>query len=130
MTIVTTSVTCCPNEELHEDCLVPTFKLSSIRIMVWACIMKGSKGPQLIALEYLGGKGGGMNLKQYQGLVLNGVLLEYWGQKCCERGEVVFQLDSASSHTNKSRKKWFSNHKVPLFPHPTSSPDINPTEPV
>ena len=48
------------NKELNEDCLVPTFKLSLVRVMVWACIMKGRKGP-LIVLEYLGGKGGGMN---------------------------------------------------------------------
>jgi hypothetical protein len=118
-----------PDEKHYEDCLVPTFKQSSIRIMVWACIMKGSKGP-LIALEYSGGKEGGMTSKQYQEQVLNGVLLEYWGQKCCKRGEVVFQQDSTSSHTSKSTKKWFFDHQVPLFPHPTSSPDINLIEPV
>ena len=123
------SVTCCPDEKHHEDCLIPTFKQSSIMIIIWAYIKKGSKGP-LIALEYLGGKGGGMNLKWYQEQVLNGILLEYWGQKCCERGEVVFQQDSTSGHMSKSTKKWFFNHQVPLFPHPTSSPDINPIEPV
>ena len=41
-----------------------TFKQSSIRVMVWGCIMNGQKGP-LVVLEYPGGKGGGMNSSRY-----------------------------------------------------------------
>ena len=49
-----------PDEVLKEDCLVPSFKQSSLRVMIWGCIIKGRKGP-LVVLEYLSGKGGGMN---------------------------------------------------------------------
>jgi hypothetical protein len=47
------------DEEYDENCVTPTFKQSSIRVMVWGCIMKGRKGP-LVVLEYPGGRGGGM----------------------------------------------------------------------
>ena len=57
-------VTQCPDKEFDEDCLVPTFKQSSVCVMVWGCIMKGWKGP-LVVLEYPGGKGGGMNTARY-----------------------------------------------------------------
>ncbi|KAE9394192.1 hypothetical protein BT96DRAFT_799844, partial [Gymnopus androsaceus JB14] len=43
-------VTCCKNEEYDENYLVLTFKQSSICVMVWACILKGKKGP-LVVLE-------------------------------------------------------------------------------
>ena len=42
------------DEEFDKDCVIPTFKQSSLRVMVWACIMKGDKGP-LVVLEYPGG---------------------------------------------------------------------------
>lgn len=57
-------ITQCANEEFDKNCLVPTFKQSSVCVMVWDCIMEGRKGP-LIVLEYPGGKGGGMNTKRY-----------------------------------------------------------------
>ena len=53
-------VTYCADKEYDEDCLVPMFKQSAVHVMVWGCIMKGQKGT-LIVVEYLGGKGGGMN---------------------------------------------------------------------
>ena len=48
------------DEELLDECLVPTFEQSSVRVMIWGCIVEGKKGP-LVVLEYPGGKGGGMN---------------------------------------------------------------------
>ncbi|KAF5328881.1 hypothetical protein D9758_018394 [Tetrapyrgos nigripes] len=45
-----------------------------------------------------------------------------------ERGDIKFQHDGAPSHTAKTMKKWFSDHGIPLFPHPPSSPDLNPIE--
>ena len=62
-------MTQCPDEEFDKDCLVPTFKQSSVRVMVWGCIMKGQKG-LLVVLEYPGGKGGGMNTARYREQVL------------------------------------------------------------
>jgi transposase len=115
------------DEEFDEDCLIPTFKQSDIRVMVWGCIMKGRKGP-LVVLEYPGGKGGGMNAKRYQEQVLEGKLLEFWSEMNSERHDVVFQQDGAPSHTAKSTKKWLADHDIPIFPHPPSSPDLNPIE--
>ncbi|KAE9391691.1 hypothetical protein BT96DRAFT_945185 [Gymnopus androsaceus JB14] len=70
-------VTCCIGKQLEDDCLVPAFKQSSIRVMVWGCIMKGKKGP-LVVLEYPGGKEGGMNTKRYQEQVLEGALRQFY----------------------------------------------------
>ena len=47
------------DEEFDENCVVPTFKQSALRVMIWACIMEGSKGPMVI-LDYPGGQGGGL----------------------------------------------------------------------
>ncbi|KAF5319866.1 hypothetical protein D9758_018521 [Tetrapyrgos nigripes] len=97
--------------------------------MVWGCMMKGKKG-LLVVLEYPGGRGGGMNARRYQEQVLEGKLLEFYQEMDSERGDIKFQHDGAPSHTAKSTKKWLSDHGIPLFPHPPSSPDLNPIEPV
>jgi hypothetical protein len=122
-------VTRCLDEEFEEDCLVPTFKQSSVCVMVWGCIMKGRKGP-LVVLEYPGGKGGGMNTARYQEQVLEGVLKEFYEQMDAERDGVIFQQDGAASHRSKSTKKWLSDHGIPLLFHSASSPDLSPIEPV
>lgn len=118
-----------PDEEFVEDCLVPTFKQSSVRVMVWGCIMKGRKGP-LVVLEYPGGKGGGMNTARYREQVLEGVLREFYEQMEAERDGVIFQQDGAASHRSKSTKKWFADNGIPLLFHPANSPDLSPIEPV
>ena len=117
------------NEVLNEDCLVPTFKQSSMCVMVWACVMKGRKGP-LIVLEYPGGKGGGMNSAQYKDQVLEGVLASFHAEVTEERGKVYFQQDRAASHHSKLMQKWFSSAGILLLDHLPSSPDLNPIEPV
>lgn len=117
------------DEELNEDCLVPRFKQSSVRVMLWACIMKGRKGP-LIVLEYPGGKGGGMNSTRYKEQVLEGVLASFHAEVTRERGKVHFQQDGAASHRSKSTQNWFSTADIPLLYHPASSPDLSPIEPV
>ena len=115
------------NEELNEDCLVPTFKQSSVHVMVWACIMKGRKGP-LIVLEYPGGKGGGMNSAQYKDQVLEGILASFHAKVTQKMSKVYFQQDGAASHRSKSTQNWFSTTGIPLLYHPASSPDLNPIE--
>jgi transposase len=97
--------------------------------MVWGCIMKGSKGP-LVVLEYLGGKGGGMNAKRYQEQVLEAKLHDYYLRMSEERGYVVFQQDGAPSHRAKSTIAWLSRNSIETFPHPPSSPDLSPIEPL
>ncbi|KAI0781746.1 hypothetical protein C8Q75DRAFT_796064 [Abortiporus biennis] len=116
-----------PDEQLLEECLVPSFKLSSICVMVWGCIMKDKKGP-LVVLEYPGGKGGGMTSKRYQEQVLDAVLKDFYTQMKETRGSILFQQDSAPSHMSKSTKQWFRDHGIPLLYHPPSSPDMNPIE--
>lgn len=120
-------VTRTKDEEFDDDCVIPKFKQSSLRIMVWGCMMKGKRGP-LVVLEYPGGKGGGMTAARYREQVLEGVLLEFWQNMSNERGEVFFQQDGASSHTAKVTKAWFESHRIKVFPHPASSPDLNPIE--
>jgi transposase len=117
------------HEEYVQECLVPTFKQSSVRVMVWACIMNGQKGP-LVVLEYPGGKGGGMNSSRYQEQVLDGVLRGFYDEMKKTKGSVTFQQDGAPSHTSKLTQRWFSQNEIPLLFHPPSSPDLNPIEPV
>ncbi|GLB39040.1 putative encoded by [Lyophyllum shimeji] len=116
-----------PGEELHEDCVVPSFKQSSKRVMVWGCIISGHKGP-LVVLEYPGGKGNGMNSARYQDQVLDGVLVDFHTRMKALKGSVLFQQDNAPSHASKSTKQWFAAHDLPLLYHPASSPDLNPIE--
>ncbi|KAL4242282.1 Ribonuclease H superfamily protein [Abortiporus biennis] len=89
--------------------------------------MKDKKGP-LVVLEYPGGKGGGMTSKRYQEQVLDAVLKDFYTQMKETRGSILFQQDSAPSHTSKSTKQWFRDHGIPLLYYPPSSPDMNPIE--
>jgi hypothetical protein len=117
------------DEEYVKACIVPTFKQSSLHIMVWACIMKGDKGP-LVVLEYPGGRGGGMTADRYQVQVLERVLFDYYWQKSKEKGQVVFQQDGAPSHRAKSTMAWFDRNHIEIFPHPANSPDLSPIKPL
>ena len=117
------------DEVLLDECLVLTFKQSSVRVMVWGCIIEGHRGP-LVVLEYLGGKGGGMNSMRYQDQVLNPVLKPFYMKMNHERQTVYFQQDGAASHRSKSTMQWFTKNQISLIDHPPSSPDLNPIEPV
>lgn len=116
-----------PGEELHEDCVVPSFSQSSTRVMVWGSIIRGQKGP-LVVLEYPGGKGNGMNSARYQEQVLEGALLCFYNEMKALKGTVYVQQDNTPSHTSKTTKKWFTAHGIPLLYHLPSSPDVNPIE--
>src|SRR6266478_3732256 len=117
------------DERLLGNCLVPAFKQSKLRIMVWGCIAMDRKGP-LVVLEYPGGKGGGMTSIRYQQQVLAGPLLDFYNDMKVLRGYMQFQQDGAPSHTSRSTVWWLSSHNIPLFFHPPSSPDLNPIEPL
>ena len=118
-----------PGEEFRADCCVAKFTQSSVRVMVWACIMKGRKG-LLIVLEYPGGQGGGMNSARYQQQVLDGALKDFYHQVSKEESRVEFQQDGVASHRSKSTMMWFHQNQIPLFYHPSHSPDLSPIEPV
>ena len=122
-------ITCRPGEEFSENCVILKIKQSNIKSMVWASIMLGKKWP-IVALEYPGGKGGGMNKERYISQVLVAHVKPFYDQVEKERPGVVFQQDGAPSHTAKLTQKWFTGNEVILFPHPPNSPDLNPIEPV
>lgn len=117
------------DEVYNEDCIVEKFKQSSFRVMIWGCIMKGKKGP-MVCLEYPGGKGGGMTAERYRQQVLEPYLLDFYMAMSEERGLIAFQQDGASCHTAGVTRKWLSDHLVDILPHPASSPDMNPIEPL
>lgn len=122
-------VTRAADEEFQEDCVIPTFKQSPLRIMIWSCIMRGSRGP-LVILDYPGGKGGGMTAQRYQDQVLDRALFDYYWKMLESRGQVIFQQDGARCHTAKSTMAWLATNLIEIFPHPAASPDLSPIEPL
>jgi hypothetical protein len=74
--------------------------------------MHGHKAP-IVALEYPGGRGGGMDSERYINQVLKGAFMEFYMQMSEERGIVVYQQDSALMHTSKRTTKWLEAHHVP-----------------
>lgn len=115
------------DEEYDGECVIPTFKQSSTRVMVWGCIIEGRRGP-LVVLEYEGGKGGGFNAVKYRDQVLEPVLKEFYAEMEREKGVVFFQQDGAPAHKAKLTSHWFTSHNIKLFPHPASSPDVSAVE--
>jgi transposase len=56
-------------------------------------------------------------------------VLEQWLKDIdAEKGFVIFQQDSAPSHTAKTTQRWFEEHSISLLCHPANSPDLNPIE--
>jgi hypothetical protein len=97
--------------------------------VVWGIITKGVKGP-LVVLEYPSSKGGGMSGKRYIEQVLEGSFLHLYQKMKRWRPNFKFQLDSAPSHRIKITQKWLKEHGVHISPHPPTSPDVSPIEPV
>lgn len=116
-----------PDETLDDGCTIKSFKQSNIRVMVWGCIAYDKKGP-LLLLDYPGGRGGGMNSERYAEQVLCGSLLGFYNSMKKQRRYMSFQQDNAPIHVSKSTIRWLNRNNVRLFPHPASSPDLNPIE--
>lgn len=120
-------VTRLPEEKFCKECIIPKFKQSPIRAMVWGCIIAGRRGP-LVVLDYPGGRGGGMTAVRYQEQVLEGALHGFYEEMKCEKGLVNFQQDNARCHTAKTTLQWFEAAGISLVDHPANSPDLNPIE--
>jgi transposase len=71
-----------------------------------------------------------MTGQRYISQVLEAHLFTFYHQMKENRPEVMFQQDGAPSHTSKLTKQWLADHRLSLFPHPPSSPDVNLIEPV
>ncbi|PPQ87403.1 hypothetical protein CVT26_015507 [Gymnopilus dilepis] len=97
------------DERLLDECLVPTFKQSNLRVMVWGCIVGGRKGPLV---------------------VLEGALLDFYNQIKLRKRRIRFQQDGASCHRSKATLKWLVDHRIATLFHPPNSPDLTPIEPV
>ncbi|EUC53936.1 winged helix turn helix protein [Rhizoctonia solani AG-3 Rhs1AP] len=93
-----------PGEAFLPECIAPTFQSGRVAIMAWGCISHGYKGP-LIRLKM-----------QPQVLAANGRML------------VV--EDGALAHRGKPAKQAREELGIKQVPHPPSSPDLNPIEPL
>jgi len=122
-------VTQSADEEYDDNCVILTFQQSLLQVMIWGCIMAEDKGP-VVVFEYPGGRCRGLNAERYHDQVLEKALYDYWVEKSEEKGLVLFQQDGARSHTAKSMKAWLAQNSIKLFPHPVSSPDLSPIEPL
>ena len=117
------------NKDLYDGHTILTFKQSSIRIMVWGCMMADRKGP-LRVLEYPGGMGGGMTSERYQDQVLHSTLYDFYWEETEKQGFVAFQQNGARCHTSKSTQQWFQDNHIKNFPHSASSPNLNLIKPI
>jgi hypothetical protein len=93
-------VTWSADEVYNDDCVIPKFKQSSLR------------------MEYPGGFGGGMTAARYQEQVLDKVLHDFYQSMAEKCGQVLFQQDGAPSHTTKSMYQWLDIDDVERMPHP------------
>ena len=76
------------------------------------------------------GKRWEMTAQRYISQVLEAHLNSLYHQMKEERPAVKFQQDSMPSHTSKLAKQWLADHRISVFPHQPSSPDLNPIEPI
>ncbi|KAL5519933.1 hypothetical protein ACEPAG_1593 [Sanghuangporus baumii] len=97
--------------------------------MVWACIAYNVKGPLLI-LDYPGGRGGGMTAARYRDQVLLPALIPFFNLLRLQNPAIQFQQDNARCHTARATIKCLQENHIPQFPHPPTSPDVSPIEPV
>jgi hypothetical protein len=67
------------DKRMVDDCLVPTFKQSTLHVMIWGSTAHRRKGP-FVVVKYPGGKGGGLNSRWYQEQVLDGPFLDFYTQ--------------------------------------------------
>lgn len=119
-----------PDEEFHEDCLVPKFPKQD-SIMIWGAIcgtFGGTKCP-LILWDREGW--GTINSTSYINHILLPALLPFWyvQSSMSNRPAPLWVMeDGAPAHTAK-QTGWFRRwYKIPSLPWPPSSPDLNPIE--
>ncbi|QRV85612.1 Transposable element Tc1 transposase [Ceratobasidium sp. AG-Ba] len=133
-----TMVTRRPGEEFLPSTIVPTFRSGRKTLMVSGVIANGRKGPLIpikpATTDSNGQKrkgAGGMNGEDYVEQVLKGPLLDFYRSLEEERGiEMYLVEDGASTHRRKLTQVARDELGIRSLPHPPSSPDLNPIEPL
>lgn len=126
------------NEQDLTECVVPTFRSGRITLSVWSCVAYGFKGPLIrlqtapVTVSAKGRKqGGGLTAQGYIDQVLSGPLREFLEYVGHERGlEMRVVEDGAAAHRAKVTKSAREKLGIKQLPHPPSSPDLNPIEPL
>lgn len=126
----TTWVTRRPEEEYHEDCLVPRFpRLTTV--MVWGAIYRDQKGPLVV---WDTANWGRINGPTYIEHIIRPYLFPWW-QTLHQAGEtnsgyIYFQQDNAPAHRARYTLQNLNELGLGdyLFPWPASSPDMSPIE--
>jgi hypothetical protein len=66
----------------------------------------------------------------YREQILGSALLPFFSEMQERLPNLLFQPETAFSHCAKAMSEWLMAHNIPPFPHPPSSPDVSPIEPV
>lgn len=117
-----------PDEAFAPQCLRPTFKSGRSSLMVWACIIKGRKGPLVFLERPPKAKRNSVTAKRYVGEVLLPALIPFWTEMCEERGWAEVVEDNCRIHTAKISMACRQRYGLDSIPWPAASPDLSPIE--
>ena len=102
---------------------------------MWGAIVDDRQGP-LVQLQ-LGKdahgrrKGTGLNGEKYVSQILRGPLKAFYDEVCMERGDSVLVVeDGHPAHRSMTTNQAREQLGICNLPHPPSSPDLNPIEPL
>ncbi len=105
--------------------------------MFWGCITLHSTGPLVtLDLPMVTDKNGrrkraGFNQQRYVAQILSGPLKDFWVEREEALGQdVLIVEDGASAHRFGFTNKAHATLGIQQLPHPASSPDLNPIEPL
>lgn len=118
-------------EEYSEDCCGATVKSGFEKIKVWGAIRYGKLSELIILPD--SEREGKLTAVQYQDLVLDGELFDFWQASMEEEGYVMVMEDGAPYHKGAAsarREQYEKNGWMGWGPGtwPASSPDLNPIE--
>ncbi|QRV77839.1 Transposable element Tc1 transposase [Ceratobasidium sp. AG-Ba] len=127
-----------PGEENLPTTIVPTFRSGRKTLIVSAVIAHGRKGPitrVVPAAKQAKGSArrsaGGMTGEDYVEQVLEGPLIKFYRHLEKERGRYIYLVEDGSGpHRRKSTQAARDRLGIKSLPHPPSSPDLNPIEPL
>jgi transposase len=127
-----------PGEEFLPATIVPTFRSGRKTLIVSGCIAHARKGLLVrvipAAMDEKGRKqrgAGGMTGEDYVEQVLKGPLIDFYRSLEAERGRKMYLVEDGSGpHRRKLTQAAREELGIKSLPHPPSSPDLNPIEPL